>query len=134
VERAKGVVRDVLDYSRASLPKLEVTSLNASVEQGLRLVRHAAAAAHVSIIEDYAGNLPPIRVDVSQLVQVYTNVTLNAIQAIERDGKLTISTGMDHEMVYVRFEDTGCGIPADQIEHICEPRATTNTAPECTAP
>jgi signal transduction histidine kinase len=132
VERAKGVVRDVLDYSRQQPPRLEVTNLNATVEQGLRLVRHAAAAAHVTIVEDYAGNLPPIRVDASQMVQVYTNVTLNAIQAMEQDGKLIVNTGMEHDELYVRFEDTGCGIPKDQLERIFEPFVTSKAATEGT--
>jgi two-component system NtrC family sensor kinase len=95
-------------------------------------VRHAAAAAHVTIVEDYAGNLPPIRVDASQMVQVYTNVTLNAIQAMERDGKLIVSTGMEHDELYVRFEDTGCGIPKDQLERIFEPFVTSKAATEGT--
>jgi K+-sensing histidine kinase KdpD len=58
VERAKRVVRDILDYSRPTQAQLQVTSLNAAVEQGMRFVRHAANAARVTVVEDYADKGP----------------------------------------------------------------------------
>jgi len=128
VERAKRVVRDILDYSRPAQAQLQVTSLNTAVEQGMRFVRHAANAAKVTVVEDYGNNLPWVRVDVSRMAQVFTNLTMNAIQSMPRGGKLEISTGLENNELYVRFKDTGTGISPEDMERIFDPFFTTKSA------
>ena len=128
VERAKRVVKDILDYSRPAQAQLQVTSLNAAVEQGMRFVRHAANAGRVTVVEDYADNLPWVRVDVSRMAQVFTNLTMNAIQAMPRGGKLEISTGLENNSLYVRFRDTGTGISPEDLQRIFDPFYTTKPA------
>ncbi len=125
VERAKRVVKDILDYSRPAQAELQTTSLNSAVEQGMRFVRHAANAARVTVVEDYADNLPWVRVDVSRMAQVFTNLTMNAIQAMPRGGKLEICTGMENNGLYVRFKDTGTGIGLEDKDRIFDPFFTT---------
>lgn len=128
VERAKRVVRDILDYSRPAQAQLQVTSLNTAVEQGMRFVRHAANAAKVTVVEDYGNNLPWVRVDVSRMAQVFTNLTMNAIQSMPRGGKLEISTGLENNELYVQFKDTGTGISPEDMERIFDPFFTTKSA------
>jgi len=128
VERAKRVVRDILDYSRPAQAQLQVTSLNSAVEQGMRFVRHAANAAKISVVEDYADNLPWVRVDLSRMAQVFTNLTMNAIQAMPRGGKLQVSTGVENNELFVRFTDTGTGIEPEARERIFDPFYTTKPA------
>jgi signal transduction histidine kinase len=132
VERAKRVVRDILDYSRAQESHPQVIDLNLAVEQGLRLVRHVAAAGRVAILEDYAHDLPAVMVDTGQLAQVITNLTLNAVQAMPKGGTLTISTGREGEEVYVKFTDTGAGISEENQARIFEPFFTTKPTGEGT--
>jgi len=125
VERAKRVVKDILDYSRPAQAQLQVTSVNSAVEQGMRFVRHAANAARVTVVEDYADNLPWVRVDVSRMAQVFTNLTMNAIQAMPRGGKLEISTGLENNELFIRFRDTGSGITPEDMDRIFDPFYTT---------
>ncbi len=132
VERAKRVVRDILDYSRPARAQLVTTNLNTAVEQGMRFVRHAANAAKVTIVEDYANNLPWVRIDVSRMAQVFTNLTMNAIQAMPRGGKLEISTGRENNELYVRFKDDGMGMSPEGMERIFDPFFTTKPAGEGT--
>jgi len=119
------VVKDILDYSRPAQAQFQVTSLNSAVEQGMRFVRHAANAAKVTVVEDYADNLPWVRVDVSRMAQVFTNLTMNAIQSMPRGGKLEISTGLEHDELFVRFRDTGTGIDPEDMDRIFDPFFTT---------
>jgi signal transduction histidine kinase len=128
VERAKRVVLDILDYSRPREARPEVVSLNLAVEHALRLVRHSAGSDGVTIIEEYGVDLFAVEVDVSQMAQVVTNLTLNAVHAMPEGGTLTISTGMQDDDLYVRFADTGLGIAKDHLEQIFEPFFTTKPA------
>lgn len=125
VERAKRVVRDILDFTRAAEPHLVAADLNTVVEQSLGLVRHAARAAGVTLIEDYAPGLPNVKADRNQIAQIVTNLTLNAVQAMPSGGTLTVSTVQDHQEVCLIFRDTGTGIGPEHLEHIFDPFFTT---------
>ena len=132
VERAKRVVRDILDFSRPQESHPEIASLNGTVAQSLQLVEHAARASGVSIVEDYAGGLPEVLVDTGQMAQIFTNLATNAIQAMPDGGKLLVRTGMQGEELFVSFADTGSGISLADRDRIFEPFFTTKAAGEGT--
>lgn len=128
VERAKSIVRDILDYSRPHESHPEVIDLNVAVDRGLGLVRHAANAGRVAIIEQYSDSLPPVLADRGQLSQVLVNLASNAIDAMAEGGELTISTGLDEGEVYVRLSDDGPGIAPEHMARIFEPFFSTKPA------
>lgn len=132
VARAQRVVRDILEFSRPQEPQREPMNINAAVEYGLRLVRHAAEMAKVTLIEDYGGRLPPVLVDKNQMAQVVINIVLNAIQAMPQGGTLTVTTGVKNDEVYVCFTDTGMGIAPEHLERVFEPFFTTKPQAEGT--
>ena len=72
-------------------------------------------------------NLPDILLDVNQLQQVFINLLLNAVEAINSQGTITIRSELDPEKTRVKIEiaDTGCGIPPDNINQIFEPFFST---------
>lgn len=125
VERAKHVVKDILDFSRPHQAQTEIIKLSPAVESGIGLIRHAAAAAGIRVEENYARGLPPVQVDRSQFGQILVNLASNAIDAMEPGGVLTISTGMRGDEVYVEMRDTGPGIPPEHLGRIFEPFFTT---------
>ncbi len=65
--------------------------------------------------------------DNNQIQQVFTNIILNAAEAIEGEGELTVVTRMasDNEHIEIEFTDTGCGIPPENHEKIFDPFFTT---------
>jgi two-component system NtrC family sensor kinase len=73
----------------------------------------------------FAPDLPPIRGDTRQLEQVFLNLMLNARDAMPGGGELSVKTDSDARDVYIRFADTGMGIPADNLLRIFEPYFTT---------
>jgi signal transduction histidine kinase len=88
---------------------------NDAIRYGLRLVQHAARPKNVTIVEEYAPDLPVVLLDRGHIAQIVTNLTLNAIQAMPNGGTLTISTGTELGEIFLQFQDTGVGIaPADE--------------------
>jgi signal transduction histidine kinase len=69
--------------------------------------------------------LPDVECIPSRLHQVFLNLIVNAGQAIEASGTITISTGASANEIWIRFEDTGCGIPKEHLHRIFEPFFTT---------
>jgi two-component system, NtrC family, sensor kinase len=69
--------------------------------------------------------LPKVMADFDQLQQVFTNLMLNAIQAMADGGKLTLRTSAEDGQVKVDVEDTGCGIPKEHLNKLGTPFFTT---------
>ena len=61
----------------------------------------------------------------ARINQIFVNIVTNAAQAMDREGKLTISVGQSEEFVEICFEDTGCGIPDEDLSRIFDPFFTT---------
>ena len=87
----------------------------------------------VEIITDFADKMPPVRADAEQLLQVFLNLSLNALQAMPGGGKLWLSTtlrrstrrGAAAAFLEIRFRDAGVGIPAGDLKNLFIPFFTT---------
>jgi signal transduction histidine kinase len=80
---------------------------------------------HIEVVKNYDRSLPDIPVYGAELNQVWTNLIDNALQAMDGDGTLTITTSRAGDMLEVEIADTGTGIPADIQPRIFEPFFTT---------
>jgi len=79
----------------------------------------------VTIVRDYARDLPRIPAFPSELNQVWTNLIDNAVSAMDGEGTLTIRTALDRDRLLVEFGDTGPGVPPEIQDRIFEPFFTT---------
>jgi len=100
---------------------------NEILERTLSLVENQALFQNVKIIKDLSASLPKTMMDGSQIQQVFTNIILNAAEALNGEGELTVATRMvpDGESIEIKFTDTGCGIPKENLEKIFDPFFTT---------
>jgi two-component system, NtrC family, sensor kinase len=71
------------------------------------------------------GDLPLVYCIPSQINQVFMNLLMNAAQAIESHGHITLRTGCDGDVAWVEVQDDGCGIARDKLGHVFEPFYTT---------
>lgn len=134
-QRARDVVRRLLDFARQSSPHREPADLNDVVRETVILMRNAAITKNVNIIELYASDLPWARMDVNQIKQVVLNLLNNAIQAMPKSGSLTVATeayATESPGIRLRLVDTGVGIPRENLERIFEPFFTTKPPGEGT--
>jgi len=125
--RCKDIVKGLLDFSRQTEPKAEESDINETLERTLAVVEHQALFQNVKITKVICPTLPKVLMDVSQMQQVFTNIVLNAAEAMEGKGELTVSTRMapDNEYIEIEFTDTGCGIPPQNREKVFDPFFTT---------
>jgi signal transduction histidine kinase len=106
---------------------MEPTDLNRALVQGISLLENQALFHNIRIVKDLDPNLPPILANTGQLNQVFMNIILNAAEAMESQGTLTVRTqlGPEQNTVIVEFIDTGCGIKEEHLTRIFDPFFTT---------
>ncbi|WP_319239355.1 ATP-binding protein [uncultured Propionivibrio sp.] len=124
VERVRKIVSDLRDFSRISDTDWEWSDLHRGLESTLNIVRNELKY-HCTVVKHY-GELPLVRCLSSQINQVFINLLVNASQAIEGSGTITITTeAFGPDQVRVMIEDTGKGIAPEAIDKIFEPFFTT---------
>ncbi len=122
---AREVMRKLLFFARQMPSKKSKVDLDEVVRDGLDFLQTQAANRGIRVDCRTSGNLPQISADPPQLTQVVVNLVVNAIQAMENGGTLTVRTGADDKSVYLTVEDTGTGIPEDIRDKIFLPFFTT---------
>ena len=130
--RCKDIVKGLLEFGRMTGTHYAFIDLNRTVEQGLALFANQAIFQNIEIVRHMDAQLPQIMGDASQLNQVFTNLIINALDAMDGQGILTITTAVDQkaEEVFVRFTDTGRGIKAEELPRLFEPFFTTKPVGE----
>ncbi|HET6922678.1 MAG TPA: ATP-binding protein [Anaeromyxobacteraceae bacterium] len=125
-ERCSAIVRNLLDFARERPLQLREVNLNAAVEEALSLIANQAAIQGVELVKDVAP-LPPVMADFGQMRQSFVNIALNAVEATQKGGRLTVTTRPlpEQDSVEIVFADTGRGIPPEVMQHIFDPFFTT---------
>jgi signal transduction histidine kinase len=125
--RCKQIVSRLLEFSRQSLEERVVFDVSEVIGHCAELLRHQALFHNVEIIQDLQPGLPQILGNPGELEQVFTNLIINAADAMNGRGRLTISGRLDvkAEQVILNFADTGPGIPPAIKDKIFEPFFTT---------
>ncbi len=125
VERAKKVVHNMLGYARKMEPRLEDVDINNTLYQTIGILENYARINNIEIATGFAPDLPIIASEQAQLQQVFLNLISNAIDAIEKDGIIKVTSECVNRDIIVRIEDNGRGIPEDQAGRVFDPFFTT---------
>jgi two-component system, NtrC family, sensor kinase len=130
IEGAKRIslaVRGLLDYARPGPLTLSKVNLRRLAEETLNFIGHQPMFRLIELQNCIPSDLPSISADSNQLSQILMNLLLNAAQATDPGGRITILADEVKfaGMVEMRVRDTGSGIPADILPHVFEPFFTT---------
>jgi len=149
VERADTVIKGLLNLSRVSELKMEEQDINDILQQTLALTRHQTDEGHIKVFACFCDGLPRIWGDQDKLTQIFVNLIINSVQAIQlsgqQEGQLNITSGFkiladddpqvgrrqsDHfhvgeKVVFVEILDNGPGIPEDHLLRIFDPFFST---------
>ncbi len=125
--RCRDIVKGLLQFSRQTEPKMSMVKISDLLEIILSLLEKQALFHNIDVDRKYHPNLPFVMVDQAQFQQVFINILLNAVQAMNEIGTLTLETDYneDEKMVIVNITDTGSGIPTEIINKIFDPFFTT---------
>ncbi len=123
MQRVKRIVQDLKDFSHVDTAEVQSANLEQGIDSTLNVVWNELKYK-AEIIKEYGG-IPNIACIPAQLNQVFMNLLVNAGQAIDEHGRITIRTGRDEENVWVEVEDTGKGIKPEHLERIFDPFFTT---------
>ena len=126
-ERCRDIVKGLLEFSRQSKGATEPIDLNRVLQDTLSLVGKQALFFNINVVCRFEPQLPPVIADRSQFQQVFINILMNAVQAMDERGTITIETRRNaaENAVEAAISDTGQGIPPEQIGRIFDPFFTT---------
>ncbi len=125
--RCKTIIQDLLEFSREKEPEKTFANINNIMEKALSILENEFRLHHIRVEKLLSSEMPDILVDVNQMHQVFVNLLLNAVEAIQDQGTISIRSEIDPAQRCVRVEtaDTGRGIPPENISKVFEPFFTT---------
>ena len=145
IQRADAITRGLLEFAASKRLAAQPHAFNQLILDTLRLVRHEISKHNIVLVRELAENLPMVAVDKTQIQQVFVNLFVNAAHAMTQGGTLTVRTGLrpmtetSHSegsrsgeriwagtnAVFAEVEDTGTGIPQENLARIFDPFFTT---------
>jgi len=152
ISRADSITRGLLDFAASKELAVKSEDLNELIQATLKLVRHAMGQKGIALVRELRDHLPKVAMDRTQIQQVFVNLFMNAIHAMGQGGVLTVRTyakqmtetthfegsrKADHfwvgdTAVVAEVEDTGSGIPQENLAKIFDPFFTTKPTGEGT--
>ncbi len=126
-KRCRDTVKELLEFARQTRQEKQPHDLNQAINRTLFLLENQTIFHDIQIEKKLAPGLPPVLADIQQLYHLLMNIILNAADAMEGQGKLTLQTDFcdNKKRLLITISDTGPGIPEDVKAHIFEPFFTT---------
>ncbi|MCP4670651.1 MAG: PAS domain S-box protein [Desulfobacula sp.] len=126
-QRCTDIVQELLTFSRQTTNEMHPQDINQLLQDTLILIEDQTIFQNIEILKNFQTSLPPVPVDIQQIKHVFMNIILNAADAMDGKGKLSLSTslGDSKEKICITIRDTGHGIPEDTLLKIFDPFFTT---------
>jgi PAS domain S-box-containing protein len=132
VTRISKIIRDLVDFSRPSNYELRLTDINQNINEAVNITRVGAKAKDINFEFQKNENIPLLPLVADQIEQVFINILLNAVDSFaepiakdKKEKKISITTELKDDFVYITFVDNGSGIKDAHLIKIFEPFFTT---------
>jgi signal transduction histidine kinase len=130
VRRVAEIVHNLRGFARLDRAAVDQVDIHESLRSALEMIRGRLTRRHITVDEPH-GELPLVAASPVQINQVFLNLLVNAMQAIEEtrreDGRIVIRTRCEGKFVVIEIADNGCGIRAEVLPHIYDPFFTTKS-------
>jgi PAS domain S-box-containing protein len=128
IEKIQKIVDDMLHFAKPKASHFKEEEINEVVDKGLAILQTKLKKGNIYSVFEREEKLPRVRIDIHQIQQVLVNLMLNAIQAMEGGGTLTIRTFLENETgIGIEIRDTGVGMPKAHLKKIFDPFFTTKS-------
>jgi signal transduction histidine kinase len=127
LRRIQGTLRELVDFSRPATTQESQCNVHEIVEEALSIAKYYKRRKGKRIRTRYAPELPTIRAVHDELVQVFLNLILNAMDATLEGGTIEIMTCLETGRIRITFRDTGHGIAEENVDQLFQPYFTTKT-------
>ncbi len=129
-QRCSDTVKELLEFARQTRQNVQPRDINKAILRTLFLLQNQTLFHNIEIKKNLAPHLPPVPVDLRQINHMFMNIILNAAEAMEGRGLLTVKTYLcgGGDWVCIEFADTGPGVDSEALSHIFEPFFTTKEA------
>lgn len=124
INRVSELVKNLRNFSRIDDMAMKVADIHDCIESAIRITNHELRYK-VVLHREYSQDIPRIFCRPQQLNQVFMNLLINAVQAIEKHGEITIGTRLENRSITIEITDSGCGIPQAVKNRIFDPFFTT---------
>ncbi len=125
IDRITRIVRELVDFSRPPSYELAIQDITDIIKTALGIVKYDKRVRKVNFNTNLKTNLPKINIAADQLLQVFVNILINALDAIQGNGTIFVKSDYDKNNVYIEITDNGCGMDENTIEKIFDPFFTT---------
>jgi len=124
-ERINQLVSDLLNTTRVAELSFSQASINDILNSSLELARDRIELNHIKVEKNYDSHICPISVDVAKIKIAFLNIIVNAIEAMNENGILQISTSYNNNLCTVKITDNGKGMTKSEMDRLFEPYFTT---------
>ncbi len=126
INRISKIVRELVDFARPSGYETSYVNVNKLIENAVNIVKYDRRAKRIELQLKLSEELPELFIVADQLLQVFINILINAVDALtEKNPLIEIRTYLKNEFIHIEFQDFGVGIPEENISKIFEPFFTT---------
>lgn len=125
IDRISKIVRELVDFSRPPGEDKELLQINDVVKTAVGIVKYDKRVKNVEFKTHFSVNLSLVLAVPDQLLQVYVNILINALDAINGEGKIEVRTYYDDVFICTDIKDNGCGMELSLLDKIFNPFFTT---------
>ena len=121
VDRIDTLVQELLNFAKPSPPELKETNIHQLIQQTLDLLNSEIIRHKINLSTSFENQNILIKIDAKQIKQALLNIFLNAIDAMPKEGKLSVIASEAKQSLIIEIFDTGCGIDPKDLPHIFDP-------------
>jgi PAS domain S-box-containing protein len=125
IDRISRIVRELVDFSRPPGEERLIIQVTDIIKTAIGIVKFDKRVKKVQFETKLDKNLPEINIIPDQLLQVFINILINALDAVEGNGRIDVVSNHDKENIYIEITDNGCGMDKETISKIFDPFFST---------
>ncbi|MBI9086505.1 MAG: GAF domain-containing protein [Desulfobacterales bacterium] len=127
--RCRGIIQGLLDFSREREPEKTLANINDVIGKALNILENEFRLNRITVETDLSEEMASSFLDENQMEQVFVNLLINSVEAMDEGGRIDIKTRTDAKgkCMEIEFEDTGSGLPEETLNRIFEPFFSTKS-------